>query len=73
MLLYFFIKKEQRILLKEVKTMENKKEKSYRVVVVLTAEEKEKLQALARNDLRSMSGVLRYLLYQEVNKDFFEE
>jgi hypothetical protein len=53
--------------------MENKKEKSYRVVVVLTAEEKEKLQALARNDLRSMSGVLRYLLYQEVNKDFFEE
>jgi len=57
----------------EAKNMENKKEKSFRVVVVLTAEEKEKLQELARNDQRSMSGFLRILLYNEVNKDFFEE
>lgn len=53
--------------------MENKKEKSHRVVVVLTAEEKEKLQELARNDQRSMSGFLRCLLYQEVNKEFFSD
>jgi hypothetical protein len=53
--------------------MENQEKKSYRVVVVLTAEEKEKLQELARNDQRSMSGFLRILLYNEVNKDFFED
>lgn len=50
--------------------MENQEKKSYRVVVVLNAEEKEKLQELARNDQRSMSGLLRILLYNEVNKDF---
>jgi hypothetical protein len=65
--------KEQHIFLKEAKTMDKQKEKSHRVVVVLTAEEKEKLQELARNDQRSMSGFLRILLYNEVNRDFFVE
>jgi hypothetical protein len=53
--------------------MENQNEKSFRVVVVLTAEEKKKLQELARNDKRSMSGFLRILLYNEVNKDLFAD
>lgn len=53
--------------------MENQEEKSCRVVVVMSEEEKEKLQELARNDRRSMSCFLRCLLINEVNKDFFEQ
>jgi hypothetical protein len=47
--------------------MENQEEKKCRIVIVITEEEKEMLQVLARNDQRSMSSFLRCLLIQEIN------
>jgi len=47
--------------------MENQEEKKYRVVTVITEDEKEALQILARDSQRSMSSYLRFLLIQEIN------
>lgn len=47
--------------------MENEKEKKVRIVAVITEEEREMLQALAKSEQRSMSSFLRFLLVQEIN------
>jgi len=52
---------------------ENENEKTCRVVIVMSQEEKDKLKELADNDHRSMSCFMRCLLINEVNKDFFEQ
>ena len=46
--------------------MQNTQQPKFRVVTVLTAEEKEALQFLARDSQRSMAGYLRYLLIREI-------
>jgi uncharacterized protein (DUF1778 family) len=53
--------------------MENEKEKKCRVVTVITEEEKDMLQALAKTDQRSMSSFMRFLLAKEINRDFYSE
>ncbi len=54
--------------------MENEKEeKSCRIVIVMTQEEKAKLKELADNDHRSMSCFMRCLLIDEVNRDLFAD
>lgn len=57
----------------EDRIMENENEKTCRIVIVMTQEEKDKLKELADNDHRSMSCFMRCLLINEVNKDFFEQ
>ena len=47
--------------------MENQKESKCRVVAVITEDEKEALQILARESQRSMSSYIRFLLIQEIN------
>lgn len=50
--------------------MENQKEQKIRVITMITKEEKEALQFLARDSQRSMSGYIRYMLIREIDTNF---
>jgi len=48
--------------------MEDSKHDKYRIVTMITREEKAALQILAAGDGRSMSGYLRSMLAREINE-----
>jgi hypothetical protein len=48
--------------------MENLDQKKFRVVTVLTKEEKEDLKVLAWDSQRSMSSYIRFLVIQEIDR-----
>ena len=45
-------------------------EEKYRVVTLLTKEERDALQDLAWSTQRSVSGYLRYMVIMEINRNF---
>lgn len=56
-----------------METIENEKERKCRIVTVITEEEKNLLRALAKEDQRSMSSFIRFLLVKEINRDFYTD
>jgi len=51
----------------EDKNVENQEQKKYRVITMITKEEKEILQFFARDTQRTMSSFLRFLLIREID------
>ena len=53
-----------------METIENEKEKKCRIVTVITEEEKKLLRVLAKDEQRSMSSFIRFLLTREISNEF---